>query len=87
VCGFVIYYLIPAAFVMGNMPMFLGILTAILLGMVLGFSLVATSIQPFLEKVSGSLNCSLWEGRLLCVHLCVCVCVCACDCMYVCVCM
>jgi len=51
VCGFVIYYLIPAAFVMGNMPMFLGILTAILLGMVLGCSLIATSVQPILEKL------------------------------------
>ncbi len=50
VIGFVVYYLIPLSFTFNNLPLFFGILNAILLGMVLGTAAVATTLQPFLER-------------------------------------
>jgi ABC-type antimicrobial peptide transport system permease subunit len=48
--GFVVYYVIPYSFLAGNLPLFLGILNTILLGMVLGAAMIATIVQPRLER-------------------------------------
>ena len=45
VSGFMVYYMIPYSFTFDNMRLFLSILTIILLGMVMGFCLVATAVQ------------------------------------------
>jgi len=49
--GFVTFYLIPLAFTNNNIPLFLGLLMAILLCMLLGLALLAQIVQPFLERV------------------------------------
>lgn len=49
--GLTTYYLVPLAFISQNYGMFLGILTAVLLGMLLGLSMVATSLQNVAERV------------------------------------
>ena len=51
VAGFLIYYMVPYSFTFDNLQLFLTILTIILLGMVLGMCMVATSFQSSLEKV------------------------------------
>ena len=48
--GFITFYLIPLSFLNSNIPMFLGLLMAILLSMLLGLALLAQIIQPFLER-------------------------------------
>ena len=58
--GFLVYYLIPYAFTYNNFPLFLGILQVMLLSMVLGLCLIATTLQPFLERIV--LWCIVW-GR------------------------
>lgn len=64
VMGFIVYYVIPYAFTFGDYPLFFTILILILLGteivanrllthfigMLLGLSLVAITIQPYLER-------------------------------------
>jgi hypothetical protein len=50
ITGFLVYYLVPYAFVFEDFALFLGILTVILLSMVIGLCLIATTIQPVLEK-------------------------------------
>lgn len=52
VIGFVVYYLIPLSFTFNNLPLFFGILTFILLGMLLGASAVASTLQPLLERAA-----------------------------------
>jgi hypothetical protein len=49
--GFVVYYLIPLAFIYQEMSVFFYILNAILLGMLLGLCLVAVVLQPLLERI------------------------------------
>ena len=45
VMGFVTYFLVPLAFVTSNFVLFLSILSAILLGMLLGLTLISQSLQ------------------------------------------
>ncbi len=49
--GFVTYYLVPYSFIYNNIPMFLGLLNAILIGMLIGLCVLAQLIQPFVERV------------------------------------
>jgi ABC-type antimicrobial peptide transport system permease subunit len=49
--GFTTFYLLPLAFIFQDLAWFLGVLTAILMGMLLGLALVAQSLQPYLEKL------------------------------------
>jgi hypothetical protein len=49
--GLTTYYIVPLSFITRNFGMFLGILTAVLLGMLLGLSMVAQSLQSFTERV------------------------------------
>lgn len=51
ITGFIVYYLVPYAFIFEDFVLFLGILTAILLAMVLGLCLVATTVQPTVERL------------------------------------
>lgn len=50
VAGFVTFYVIPYAFTFRNIPLFFGILNAVLLGMLLGLALIAGALQPSAEK-------------------------------------
>ena len=52
IMGFIVYYLIPYAFTFQNLPLFFGILTVILLGMLFGLSLIGQTLQPYLEKLA-----------------------------------
>ncbi len=65
VMGFLVYYLIPYAFTYNNFALFLGILQVILLSMVLGLCLVATTVQPIMERLV--LWCLVWgpDAKLL----------------------
>jgi hypothetical protein len=45
VMGFTTYFLVPLAFITGNFAMFLSILSSILLGMLLGLTLISQSLQ------------------------------------------
>ena len=75
-CGLVTYYLLPLAFILNDLALFLGILNSILLGMLLGLTLVAQTLQ-----VRAVLPCSLLSHAQ---RVCVCVCVwvggCVCEC-------
>lgn len=51
VLGFVTFYVVPYAFIFGNIPLFLGILNGILLGMLFGLCVINQSIQPVLERL------------------------------------
>ena len=48
--GFLAFYLVPLSFLNDNMPMFLGLMMAILLTMLLGCVILAQLVQPFLER-------------------------------------
>jgi membrane-associated protease RseP (regulator of RpoE activity) len=62
--GFVIYYLVPYAFIFVKISLFLAILNTILLGMLFGASIVAAMLQPALEKQSMSDTASrMMAGR------------------------
>lgn len=50
IMGFVVYYLIPYSFTFQNLPLFFIILTVILIGMLLGLSLIGQTLQPYLER-------------------------------------
>jgi ABC-type antimicrobial peptide transport system permease subunit len=65
VVGFLVYYLIPYAFTYNNFALFLGVLQVILLSMVLGLCLVASTTQPFIER--GVLWLIVWgsDAKLL----------------------
>ncbi|MDP2435365.1 MAG: ABC transporter permease [archaeon] len=56
--GFVIYYVVPYAFVALKTGLFLGIMNWILLGMVFGCIILSTTAQPHLERLI--LFCSMW---------------------------
>ncbi len=60
VAGFLVYYMIPYAFTFSDFALFLGILNVILLSMVIGLCLVATTVQPAME--AGLLWLLVW-GR------------------------
>lgn len=49
--GLTTYYLVPLAFVTKNFALFLGILNAVLLGMLLGLSMVAQALQVRLHPI------------------------------------
>lgn len=65
VVGFLVYYLIPYAFTYNNFALFLGVLQVILLSMVLGLCLVASTTQPWIER--GVLWLIVWgsDAKLL----------------------
>lgn len=65
VCGFIVYYVIPYSFIFSNLPLFFLILNVILLGMLFGLCMVASVVQPLLEKIV--LFCILWckDRRLM----------------------
>lgn len=48
--GFIVYYLMPFSFIFQHIPLFLFLLTIILLGMLVGLSMVAQIVQPWAEK-------------------------------------
>ena len=48
--GFLIYYVVPLAFIFLNISLFLTILNGILLGMLVGATVVSTLFQPILER-------------------------------------
>lgn len=48
--GFIVYYIMPYSFLFGNLPLFLGLLTGILIAMLFGMVLVSQSLQSFLEQ-------------------------------------
>eukprot|EP01132_Coremiostelium_polycephalum_P006778 gene6778-8410_t len=48
--GFTVYYLIPMSYTFRNLNLFFVILTAILMGMLFGLSMLAQSIQSFVER-------------------------------------
>ncbi len=51
VVGFVVFYVIPYSFAFRNFALFLGILNAILLGMLFGLAILASLVQPYLEQL------------------------------------
>jgi len=53
--GFVTFYALPLAFANGQLPVFLGILSAVLIGMLLGLSVVGATLQPTIETAVASL--------------------------------
>jgi ABC-type antimicrobial peptide transport system permease subunit len=61
VMGFVVYYLMPYSFIFNDIPLFLFLLTIILLGMLLGLSLVAQTLQPTFERALSWLY--MWGGE------------------------
>jgi len=65
IIGLIVYYLIPYSFTFGDFDLFFTLLIFILLGMVVGLSLLCLSIQPFGERLV--LFCMLWfnERRFL----------------------
>jgi ABC-type antimicrobial peptide transport system permease subunit len=50
IMGFVVYYLMPLSFVFMDLGMFLFLLTAILIGMLIGLALVSTVLEPLAER-------------------------------------
>lgn len=48
--GFVTFYLVPYAFTFQRFDMFLGILNGILLGMLFGLCVLASLLQPHVER-------------------------------------
>ena len=67
VLGFVVYYLVPLSFLFNNIPMFLRILTLILLGMVIGEVLLTQALDFFLEKFF--VWCIIWGPDRKLVHI------------------
>ena len=61
IIGFVVYYMIPYAFIFTDLPLFFFILNAILLGMLVGLCMIAVVIQPFFERII--LNIILWGSE------------------------
>ena len=59
--GFIVYYMMPYSFIFQNIPLFLFLLTIILLGMLVGLSLVAQILQPLFEK--GVSWLAMWGGE------------------------
>jgi len=57
--GLVTYYLLPLAFIFRDFSLFLGILNAILLGMLLGLSLITQTIQ--VSAAPATVLCA-WDG-------------------------
>jgi hypothetical protein len=55
VVGFVVFYLIPYAFAFRNFGLFLGLLNGILLGMLFGLAVLASLLQPYLERMWAAL--------------------------------
>eukprot|EP01091_Cochliopodium_minus_P014119 TRINITY_DN4729_c1_g3_i1.p1 TRINITY_DN4729_c1_g3~~TRINITY_DN4729_c1_g3_i1.p1 ORF type:complete len:1147 (+),score=296.15 TRINITY_DN4729_c1_g3_i1:490-3441(+) len=51
IAGFMVYYVVPYSFTFNNLPLFLSILTIILLGMVMGLCMISTTLQPYFERV------------------------------------
>jgi ABC-type antimicrobial peptide transport system permease subunit len=51
VVGIVVFYVIPYAFIFKEIPVFLGILSAVLLGMLMGLCVLAQLMQPSLERI------------------------------------
>ncbi len=66
VMGFTTYFLVPLAFVTGNFVIFLSILSSILLGMLLGLTLISQALQVTVE-----LHCAPFSHSLdsWCFHL------------------
>eukprot|EP00004_Rigifila_ramosa_P022811 TRINITY_DN6304_c0_g1_i1.p1 TRINITY_DN6304_c0_g1~~TRINITY_DN6304_c0_g1_i1.p1 ORF type:complete len:1190 (-),score=307.13 TRINITY_DN6304_c0_g1_i1:20-3532(-) len=56
--GFMIYYLVPLSFVLGDLVIFFGILTTVLLGMLLGLIILSQSLQAKMEEIM--LRLILW---------------------------
>ena len=56
--GLTTYYIVPLAFITRNFGMFLGILNAVLLGMLLGLSMVAQTLQAVMERLV--VWCVMW---------------------------
>jgi len=50
VMGFIVYYLVPLAFLLRNFSLFLAILNGILMAMLVGLCMLAMVIQPYLER-------------------------------------
>ncbi|KAL7747024.1 hypothetical protein RI367_007637 [Sorochytrium milnesiophthora] len=50
--GFLVYYVVPLAFTFNNLPLFFRVLTVILLGMVVGQTLLAQILQHALEFIA-----------------------------------
>lgn len=63
--GFVIYYMVPYAFIYRNYSLFFMIMSGILLGMLFGLSLIAQTIQPFAERLAIRAIMWGWDGRSL----------------------
>lgn len=61
ICGFVTFYALPLSFLFRDFAAFLGILTAVLLGMLVGLAILAQVAQPWLER--GVLKGLLFCGR------------------------
>lgn len=59
--GFTTFYLLPLSFILNNFGFFLGVLTAILLGMLAGLSILAQALQPWVEH--GVMVSILWICR------------------------
>ncbi|KAA0154285.1 hypothetical protein FNF29_02505 [Cafeteria roenbergensis] len=53
VVGFVTFYVLPLAFATRQFPVFLGVLSAVLVGMLLGLSVVGATLQPTVETAIG----------------------------------
>ncbi len=51
VIGFIVYYMIPYAFIFQKLPLFFYILNGVLLAMLLGLCAVTVVIQPILERI------------------------------------
>jgi hypothetical protein len=64
VVGFVVFYLIPYAFTFRNYALFLGILNAILLGMLFGLAILASLVQPYLEQLLVRFMCVFTHAKL-----------------------
>eukprot|EP00667_Euglena_gracilis_P000890 EG_transcript_889 len=58
--GFMVYYVLPFAFLFENLPLFFGVLNLLLLGMLLGLAVIAQALQSYLQSLFVSLL--LW-GR------------------------
>lgn len=64
VIGFVTFYVVPYAFTYQQIPLFLSILTAILLGMLFGLCIIAASVQPHIEKLIVHILLSCYQRHL-----------------------
>lgn len=51
VVGFLTFYVIPYAFIFRLLPLALGILNAILLGMLLGLCIISQVLQPYVQRI------------------------------------